>query len=74
MRRGLAHLAPTLERCPEEEHPAREAQLAKATHWIANVRMVLDAEVQNGKAYTARHSLPASSSCSRHSLPNNARD
>ena len=28
------------------------------TDWIANVRLVLDAEVQNGKAHAARHSLP----------------
>ena len=28
------------------------------TYWIANVRLVLDAEVQNGKAHAARHSLP----------------
>jgi hypothetical protein len=113
LRRGLAHLAPTLERCPEAQRPAREAQLAKTanwmdqalmesvrealgtdwildtdatikllyghqdgaevsynpikpgrpshvihTYWIANVRLVLDAEVQNGKAHAAGHSLP----------------
>lgn len=28
------------------------------TYWIGNVRLVLDAEVQNGKAHAARHSLP----------------
>ena len=28
------------------------------TYWIANVRLVLDAEVQSGKAHAARHSLP----------------
>ena len=28
------------------------------TYWIANVRLVLEAEVQNGKAHAARHSLP----------------
>lgn len=28
------------------------------TYWIGNVRMVLDAEVQNGKAHAAKHSLP----------------
>ena len=28
------------------------------TYWIGNVRMVLDAEVQSGKAHTAKHSLP----------------
>ena len=28
------------------------------TYWIANVRLVLDAEVQGGKAHAARHSLP----------------
>jgi hypothetical protein len=28
------------------------------TYWISNVRLVLDAEVQNGKAYAARHGLP----------------
>ncbi|MCC6472709.1 MAG: hypothetical protein IT514_03095 [Burkholderiales bacterium] len=28
------------------------------TDWIANMRLVLDAEVQNGKAHAARHSLP----------------
>lgn len=113
LRRGLKHLAPALERGPEAERPAREAQLAKTTawmdhalmesiraalstgwildidttikllyghqdgaeisynplkpgrpthvihtYWIANVRLVLDAEVQNGKAHAARHSLP----------------
>jgi hypothetical protein len=113
LRRGLKHLAPTLERGPEAERPAREAQLVKTTawmdqalmesvrdslntgwildidttikllyghqngadisynpikpgrpthvihtYWIANVRLVLDAEVQNGKAHAARHSLP----------------
>lgn len=113
LRRGLKHLAPALERGPEEERPAREAQLAKAsawmdqalsdstrealtvgwildidttikllyghqdgaeisynptkpgrpshvihTYWIANIRLVLDAEVQGGKSHAARHSLP----------------
>lgn len=113
LRRGLAHLAPTLKRCPEEQRVVREAQLAKSTdwmsaalaesthkalstgwildadttikllyghqdgadisynptkpgrpshvihtYWIANMRLVLDAEVQNGKAHAARHSLP----------------
>jgi hypothetical protein len=113
LRRGLKHLAPALDRGPEAERPAREAQLAKTsawmdnalmesvrealstgwvldidttikllyghqdgaevsynpmkpgrpthvihTYWIANVRLVLDAEVQNGKAHAARHSLP----------------
>jgi hypothetical protein len=28
------------------------------TYWIANIRLVLDAEVQNGKAHAARHGLP----------------
>ena len=28
------------------------------TYWIGNVRLVLDAEVRNGKAHAARHSLP----------------
>ena len=28
------------------------------TYWIANVRLVLDAEVQDGKAHAAKHSLP----------------
>lgn len=28
------------------------------TYWIANVRLVLDAEVHGGKAHAARHSLP----------------
>lgn len=28
------------------------------TYWIANMRLVLDAEVQNGKAHAARHGLP----------------
>jgi hypothetical protein len=113
LRRGLQHLAPALERGPEEEKPAREAQLAKTTawidralaestraallvgwildidttikllyghqdgaeisynptkpgrpshvihtYWIANMRLVLDAEVQGGKSHAARHSLP----------------
>jgi len=113
LRRALAHLAPTLKRCPEERRATREAQLAKSTnwmsaalaqstrealstgwildadttikllyghqdgaeisynpikpgrpshvihtYWIANLRLVLDAEVQNGKAHAARHSLP----------------
>jgi hypothetical protein len=113
LRRGLAHLAPTLKRCPQEQRLVREAQLAKSTgwmsaalaestrealstgwildtdttikllyghqdgaeisynptkpgrpshvihtYWIANMRLVLDAEVQNGKAHAARHSLP----------------
>ncbi len=113
LRRGLKHLAPAVDRSPEAERPAREAQLAKTrvwmdqalmesvrealstgwildidttikllyghqdgaeisynpikpgrpthvihTYWIANVRLVLDAEVQNGKAHAARHSLP----------------
>jgi hypothetical protein len=113
LRRGLKHLAPTLERGAADERPAREAQLAKTTvwmdqalmesvhnaletdwildidttlkllyghqdgaeisynpikpgrpthvihtYWIANIRLVLDAEVQNGKAHAARHSLP----------------
>jgi len=113
LRRGLKHLAPALDRGPEAERSAREAQLTKTTvwmnhallesvhealgtgwvldidttikllyghqdgaeisynplkpgrpthvihtYWIANVRLVLDAEVQNGKAHAARHSLP----------------
>jgi hypothetical protein len=113
LRRGFKHLAPALDRGPEAERPAREAQLSKTTrwmdqalmesvrealstgwildidttikllyghqdgaeisynplkpgrpshvihtYWIANVRLVLDAEVQNGKAHAARHSLP----------------
>ena len=113
LRRALAHLAPTLTRCSEQERPDREARLARTsawmdaalaqsvrealstgwildtdttikllyghqdgaeisynptkpgrpshvihTYWIANVRLVLDAEVQNGKAHAARHSLP----------------
>jgi len=113
LRRGLKHLAPALERGPEDERPAREAQLAKTTawmdqalaestrealvigwildidttikllyghqdgaeisynptkpgrpshvihtYWIANLRLVLDAEVQGGKSHAARHSLP----------------
>lgn len=28
------------------------------TYWVANVRLVLDAEVQGGKAHAAKHSLP----------------
>jgi hypothetical protein len=28
------------------------------TYWMSNVRMVLDAEVQSGKDYAAKHSLP----------------
>jgi len=28
------------------------------TYWIANIRLVLDAEVQGGKSHAARHSLP----------------
>ena len=28
------------------------------TYWIANVRLVLEAEVQGGKAHAAKHSLP----------------
>ena len=28
------------------------------TYWIANIRLVLDAEVQGGKAHAAKHSLP----------------
>ena len=28
------------------------------TYWIANLRLVLDAEVQGGKAHAAKHSLP----------------
>lgn len=28
------------------------------TYWVANMRLVLDAEVQNGKAHAARHSTP----------------
>ena len=28
------------------------------TYWIANIRLVLDAEVQHGKAHAARHSMP----------------
>jgi hypothetical protein len=28
------------------------------TYWISGVRLVLDAEVQNGKAHAAKHSLP----------------
>jgi hypothetical protein len=113
LRRGLAHLAPTLMRCPQEQRAAREAQLARSAHWmdealeqstrealstgwildadttvkplyghqdgalvsynptkpgrpshvihtywIANLRLVLDAEVRDGKAHAARHSLP----------------
>jgi hypothetical protein len=114
LRRGLAHLAPSLKKnYPAEERVRRETQLAKSkawmdaalmestrealntdwildtdttvkllyghqegaevgynptkpgrpshvihTYWIANVRLVLDAEVQNGKAHAAKHSLP----------------
>ena len=113
LRRGLKHLAPALERGPEEARAAREVQLAKTTvwmaqaladstrealvtgwildidttikllyghqdgaeisynptkpgrpshvihtYWIANMRLVLDAEVQGGKSHAARHSLP----------------
>ncbi len=113
LRRGLAHLAPTLKRCPGEQRAIRETQLARSTewmsaalaqstrealstgwildadttikllyghqdgaqisynptkpgrpshvihtYWIANLRLVLDAEVQNGKAHAAGHSLP----------------
>ena len=116
LRRGLKHLAPTLDRGPEAERPNREAQRVKTTTWmdqalmesvhealgtgwvldidttikllyghqdgaeisynpikpgrpthvihtywianVANVCLVLDAEVQNGKAHAARHSLP----------------
>ena len=28
------------------------------TYWIGNIRLVLDVEVQNGKAHAAKHSLP----------------
>ncbi|WP_296406324.1 hypothetical protein [Zoogloea sp.] len=28
------------------------------TYWIANLRLVLDAQVQSGKEHAARHSLP----------------
>jgi hypothetical protein len=28
------------------------------TYWIANMRLVLDAEVQGGKDHAAKHSLP----------------
>lgn len=31
---GLRHLAPTLERGSEEERPAQDAQLPKATDWM----------------------------------------
>jgi Transposase DDE domain group 1 len=113
LRRALTHLAPTLQRCAEEERVRREVQLAKSeawmeaaladsarealktpwildcdttvkllyghqdgaevsynpvkpgrpshvihTYWVANMRLVLDAEVQNGKAHAARHSTP----------------
>ena len=113
LRRALAHLAPTLQRCEEDERAEREAQLARSdawmdaalaesihealctgwildcdttikplyghqdgaevsynprkrgrpshvihTYWIGNMRLVLDAEVQNGKAHAACHSLP----------------
>jgi hypothetical protein len=113
LRRALAHLAPRIKGCPEEERVAREAQLTRSTawmdealahstqealstgwildcdtmvkllyghqdgaeisynptkhgrpshvihtYWIANMRLVLDAEVQNGKAHASRHSLP----------------
>ena len=113
LRRGLKHLAPALDRGPEDERPAREARLAKTTgwmdqalaestrealvvgwildidttlkllyghqdgaeisynptkpgrpshvihtYWIANLRLVLDTEVQGGKSHAARHSLP----------------
>ena len=34
LRRGLKHLAPALERGPEEERLAREAQLAKTATWM----------------------------------------
>lgn len=34
LRRGLAHLAPTLKRCREEERPWREAQLARSQEWM----------------------------------------
>jgi Transposase DDE domain group 1 len=114
LRRGLAHLAPSVgKRCSEEERARREAQLAKSTawmdealcestrealrtawildcdttikplygrqdgaeisynprkpgrpshvihsYWIGNMRLVLDAEVQPGKAHAAKHSMP----------------
>ncbi|MBK6653097.1 hypothetical protein [Zoogloea sp.] len=29
-----------------------------STYWIANLRLVLDAQVQSGKEHAARHSLP----------------
>lgn len=35
LRRGPAHLAPTLKRCPEERRPMREAQLARSTDWMS---------------------------------------
>ena len=34
LRRALKHLAPALERGPEEERPVREAQLARTTAWM----------------------------------------
>jgi len=114
LRRGLAHLAPTLGKgYPEADRNRRETQLARSTawmdaalaessrealttdwildcdatvkllyghqdgaevgynpskpgrpshtihtYWIANVRLVFDAEVQDGKAHAAKHSLP----------------
>lgn len=113
LRRALAHLAPTLQRCRPEELADRQAQLDRSrvwmdaalaqstrealhtkwildcdttvkllyghqdgaevsynplkpgrpshvihTYWIANVRLVFEAEVKNGKAHAARHSLP----------------
>lgn len=104
---GLAHLVPTIKRCPEERRESRKARLTKSTewmstalaestrealstdrildtdtsvmryghqdgaqisdnatkpgrpnhvihtYWIANVRLVMDADVQNGKAHAA---------------------
>ena len=113
LRRALAHLAPTLERCTQDERAQREVRLAKSsawmgealaqstrealstgwildcdttvkplyghqdgaeisynplkpgrpshvihTYWIANMRLVLDAEVHKGKAHAARHGVP----------------
>ena len=113
LRRALAHLAPTLMKCPESEREGREAKLAASaawmdvalaestrealcakwildcdttvkllyghqtgaevgynpkkpgrpshaihTYWMAQLRLVLDAEVQGGKAHGVSHGLP----------------
>ncbi len=41
-------------------NPAKPGRPSRTLHtyWIGNIRMVLDIEVQSGKASTAKHSLP----------------